>query len=658
MKTKSIIFSGLLLTMVGAATTSCEDMFTKDSELYTTDMTPKDTIFQLMGIVNRIQSLADRSVILGEVRADLVDINSSTSTTIKQIANNDITVDNKYNKIADYYSVINACNIYIANVDTAYRVHNKQYYIREYAAAKVFRAWTYLQLVLNYEQVPFVTEPVLTAAASDDIVNSTSNRIDLAGVCDYFIEDIKPYVNIELPFSGSGTTQNGILLEKCFIPCRVMLGELYLWRATLNGSQADYINAAVQYHDYLDDPVGYKTVNNSYRTTWMDTKFTRPASSYSRAFFTSNASSRVSYDFVALIPLDTCAYDGTYSDLGDFYNSQFRNNYNVQVNPSQALKDISASQINCLYVVDATGKRDTLYAPTSGLDEELYYGDLRLNSIYNKKTVNDRYHAEYNPERQSIYKFASEEAAVVGDGRITYLPFYRLPIIYLHFAEALNNAGFPQAAMVVLKYGVSQSMFATKINSSELEKLQAIATTFDGNLASWNTTGFVTYDGVAADINQIGIHSLGCGYSEYNAYYTLPEDTVVFNNLVETDAELADSIDSLRIIYLNKEDVTWQDTVAFDAAAASMTAKVIAPKYYVSMKDTYVSTVRNYLLDELALEGMFEGYRFYDLMRESFRRNDPTYLAEKVACRKGKDAEDAALKAKLSSKSAWYLPIK
>ena len=32
--------------------------------------------------------------------------------------------------------------------------------MKEYAAVKAFRAWTYLQLALVYEKVPFVTEPI------------------------------------------------------------------------------------------------------------------------------------------------------------------------------------------------------------------------------------------------------------------------------------------------------------------------------------------------------------------------------------------------------------------------------------------------------------------------------------------------------------------
>ena len=51
MKTKYFIFSMLLFIGIGAATTSCEDMFTTDNDLVETDLQPQDTLYQMMGIV-------------------------------------------------------------------------------------------------------------------------------------------------------------------------------------------------------------------------------------------------------------------------------------------------------------------------------------------------------------------------------------------------------------------------------------------------------------------------------------------------------------------------------------------------------------------------------------------------------------------------------
>ena len=77
MKTKSIalFFSLLCLLGAGVATTSCEDMFTPENSLVATDLTPQDTVYQMLGIMQKMQKVVDKSILFGEVRADLVDIN-------------------------------------------------------------------------------------------------------------------------------------------------------------------------------------------------------------------------------------------------------------------------------------------------------------------------------------------------------------------------------------------------------------------------------------------------------------------------------------------------------------------------------------------------------------------------------------------------------
>ena len=639
----------MLLAMAGAATTSCEDMFTKDSELYTTDLTPQDTLYQMQGIINRVQALADRIVLLGEVRADLVEfVEGVASTDIQNLASHDISVDNRYNSITDYYAVINACNIYINNVDTAYRgERGLKYYEKEYAAAKTYLAWTYLQLTLNYGKVPFVTEPVLTAKDAQAIVENASMETDLKQVCDYFITELKPLINVETP--QQSVNQNNFPLTKAFFPVRLMLGDLYLWRASITKSTDDYLQAAVCYHDYLDYPNQYKALGTSRTVEWYDNQFSMLASAYS-----SNFSSMSNNTIITAIPLDTCAYDGTYSELAEIYNSQYRNSYYPSLTPSKRMKEISAAQDYCrIYVNSTTNVRDTLYSPKNGQDNELYYGDLRLWANYQQRIVTDRDHADYNENRQTIEKFNVSSSSSV-DQRISFLPIYRLSTVYLRLAEALNGAGFPESSFVVLKYGVSNTMFR-KYASDEYEALSQVATAFDGNLASWNSLSFIAFDGIANDRSSMGIHSFGSGDSEYNAYYVLPSNKDVYNDLYENDEEFTTAAKGLEARMLNEES-TALDTLNYQDSLAIYADSILSPKVYKEMKSSYGSAVADYLMDEKVLENSFEGLRFYDLMREALRRDDPSYLANRVAMRKGEDNVDEALKAKLSVQSNWYLP--
>ena len=152
MKKISIIGALSLSLVAGLTTTSCEDMLTLETgdKIYTN---ANDTLYSYWGILKAVQGIAERSVILGECRGDLVTSTKYTSDSINNIANfnNPQDGDCRYLEIRDYYTIINNCNCYIANADTNQIKNNVKFMLPEYAQVQAIRAWTYLQLVQNYE---------------------------------------------------------------------------------------------------------------------------------------------------------------------------------------------------------------------------------------------------------------------------------------------------------------------------------------------------------------------------------------------------------------------------------------------------------------------------------------------------------------------------
>ena len=225
-----------------------------------TNLTPQDTVYQVMGIVKKMQKLVDRTVLLGEVRADLVNVNASASLDLKELAANNVSETNAYNNPSDYYDVINSCNIYLAYVDGTQVSNGELKFLKEIIAVKCYRAWAYLELAKIYGEVPFVTEPILTADAAEQAVAS-GERKDIVGICDYLIEDLKEYGELSrndklrqsysASFSDGSDSDKKMSMEKCFFPVRVMLGELYLWRGSFTQNRMDFEEAARYYHDYL-----------------------------------------------------------------------------------------------------------------------------------------------------------------------------------------------------------------------------------------------------------------------------------------------------------------------------------------------------------------------------------------------------------------------
>ena len=683
-KVKSIIACGLLLLGVGASTTSCEDMFTAENNLVSTDLVPQDTVYQMMGIIQRMQKLADRTVLLGEIRADLVDVNPTVaSTDLQQLYNNNVDVDNVYNNPADYYDVINNCNIYLANVDEQLKTHGTYYYAKEICAAKCFRAWCYLELLKIYGEVPFITSPVLTADDAEGIVAS-GRKENMATILDFCIVDLEeelhknPTMNLEMRPGYGVTFWQDISCVNFFIPVRAILAELYLWRGSYEGQSSSarpfYLKAINMYHDYFCFPNEERGVRN-YTSGWGDRDHTNWSTSYPSRFDVNAAEN------VAILPCDTVAYYGNVSDLRTVFNSQYSNNYYPWTSPSARLRSISASQQFCyVYRPLATSSNyEVIYfsSDPSDYNNAIQVGDMRLSNVYRTESnqANSRDNANFNVMRSWNIKWANGSMAFPKtDVKGSYIPFYRTTILYLHMAEALNRAGFPETAFAVLKYGLTKQVMDNRniVSQAEFDALAQIKTvgfslsemdyTDDQNssFVVWPSNVFYNYDNVYGSnpnngIAQIGIHSIGAGASEYNARYYLPTDSsqvypvpamLPEPEILEDPGEKLEYEEWLiqedrkdnatsKTQYRRYETQYEADKAAYEAWLISYPEDLAAYEASVKAHDEVVAwnaawlageiepevltkriaVLSKMILEEEALEGMFEGHRFYDLMR-------------------------------------------
>ncbi|MBR0036158.1 MAG: RagB/SusD family nutrient uptake outer membrane protein [Bacteroidales bacterium] len=568
---KKIFYCAAVGTLL-LATTSCEDMLSPESDLvmYEEDNqlnSVNDTLFSVIGVVNLMQKVADKTNLLGEVRGDLVTVTADATTDLQALANFTADVNNAYNQPQDYYAIINNCNYFIETADTTYTKRGKKVFEREMAVMHTFRAWAYLQLAINYGQVPFYTQFLGTENDAQEVMKQPYKGI--TEICNWLIDDLSPWATV-LPLSYG--TPGGLPSEKFFIPTRLMLGELCLWSGR-------YQEAAQWYHDFLtntDDPRPITTSNAAYWSTATNPS-TMIFSSHSNAF------SQSSSEWLTFIPMESNVFDGTVSYLQDLYNSTSENYYFYELTYSQALVDLSASQ-SYYYIYEENHVRDTVCMTSDSIVNNLItddkqVGDLRLFAIASAQSLNNSGTSKYNDTYQNIRKFQSDHVCL-----------YRLPIIYLHYAEALNRAGFPTAAFAVLKYGLSNETLnrttGNPINADELANI--------GNLITFSSYIFTAS-------NTWGIHARGCGDVEANPEYEIPVLT--------------------------------------------------------SASDT-TQWVEDRIIEELALEGCFEGQRYYDLLRVALRRNDANYLASRIGRRNGSSRVDATLTTKLRQPSNWYLPLR
>ena len=622
MMTKIYKFIFAVLVIGGMA--SCADFFDQSSEhvVFADDdhlNQATDSLFSLVGILNQLQTIGDRTVLLGEVRGDLVDITTNANSDLRDIALFNIGDDNRYNNPADYYAIINNCNYFIAKADTALKNNRNEYiFMKEYTAVKAIRAWTYLQLVLNYGSVPFVTEPILSKQEAEQ----NFPRYDLQAICQYFINDLMPLTDRwadEYPGYTDARNIKGLddnsSYRLLFFPLNIVLGDLNLWLASATGNQSAYKEAAIHYYKYISqrngDNSAYPVGRNYYMwspgsTTWNSFR-SATSGSWSQEVSGQNA------ELITIIAGDSIRAEGTYSELRNLFYSREDNDYRVSIVPSTGMFNLSESQVNCC--LGSNGLTFS-YAPND-LTEHMS-GDLRLYQSYDygertDRLTNERFDVSYI-EKQSFQ----------------HIHIYRRAQLYLRLAEALNGAGYPRAAFSILSTGLNNEIYETDVYPycSESDSTWISQLDFPVRLYGIITAQDITSTtgSSAENLNTMGIHSRGSGWTPYNEFYRIPE---------------AEPIPVL------------------DEEGNPIEGAFIIQKDTPELIEKQKAVVDSLLLNENGLELAFEGTRFYDIMRFAMRQPSPEqFLAEKVAARRGKNNIDEGLKSRLMNKQNWYLKWK
>ena len=504
-----------------AFSVACSDFLYDESDevIYAEDHpldSDADTLFNIAGIMNKMQAIADRTILLGELRGDLVSVTNYASAELRQIAEFDLTsagttsasgglpagTTNKYNQPRDYYAIINNCNYYIAKADTALRNNRNEYlFMKEYAAVKAFRAWTYLQLVLNYQRVPFVTEPILTKEQSEQ----DFEYYDIRQVCDYFISDLAPYADVETPSFATIRNTNSKFF---YYPVNILLGDLNLWAG-------NYRTAAEYYYRYLSTRNGPNSTTpvgtNAVRFSKEDSRWLSASDSWSYMSFELEEMSTQT-DLITMIPGDSIPSEGNYSELRDLFNTNENNDYHQSISPSKSLINLSAAQKYCHY----TSGNEYVLAP-EGLSDYMA-GDLRLQAVYTASgglsagtTVNGKRISNYS----TISKYATRNVHIL-----------RRSMVYLRLAEALNRAGFPRFAFQILKQGVNNSVIESDVVPYYLPEHAEWLRSFNFPNAAYVLE---TPSGLNSE-NTMGLHSHGSGYTASNPTYVMP-DSVIADSL-------------------------------------------------------------------------------------------------------------------------------
>lgn len=144
--------------------TACSDWLELEPENSVTAgkywQTREDVANAMTGIYCSLVNATDRMFMQGEMRADYLAPGPADDGSYVALHRGDITSSNSWVAWAEYYSVINNCNLLLEKAGEALK-NDPSFTMRDYnifmAEATTIRAFMYFYLIRSYKDVPYVT---------------------------------------------------------------------------------------------------------------------------------------------------------------------------------------------------------------------------------------------------------------------------------------------------------------------------------------------------------------------------------------------------------------------------------------------------------------------------------------------------------------------
>ena len=721
MKYKSILSLFIFLLGFGVSTTSCEDMLTPDMDRYSENFSGNDTVYFYLGILRNVQDMVEQNELLGDMRSDLVTTTSYSSDSIADIINYEQNLqdgDNGLLNRAAYYKVINQCNFYLAKVDTS-AIKNNIYYMRkEYAQVVAIRAWTYLQLVQTYGEVPFITKPVDNANTGweKNPAEGMANADNLVDLLKDDLEKAKSYEHTYgAPNYGSFNT-GSITIDSKYMRfyTDLVLGDLYLLRGR---DRADYVEAAKNYYYFLKEkaksgvrvqnsPASYSVFSfggkDSYSpiiSSWVSLGLEAASLNSSENITIIPSAANSSFGKVLSREAQIYGFDihSTNSTTGGEDNAaDATTSGNITVTPNLRSRQIAPSQAY-LSLCEAQNFTKSKFTSASEMPSDVEYyegvGDARMHAtapIFQTTDGKARYIVKNTPV-----------TSVMDDGRAFsasfkyYKSIYRLSQVYLRYAEAINRAGYPRTAFAILRDGINfinmPKLLEDKVYDDDNQTwhytydLDSVKTAYGVNYIgademyrAQNEPEYANFIDFSTNIwNNSSIHGLGCGASTVaDTLYDFECPEGIVRQRIQQEQDWVNALGLQPVVpETPDEEVGPQSRNGNETEDGEETepdrsgyVEVEMEGFPAEVNMNEVLAVESLIADELALQTAYEGTRMFDLIRIARHRDvagqfGTQWLAWKIARRNEllKPYEvptqyNATLYNLLLNTGNWYIP--
>jgi hypothetical protein len=347
----------------------------------------------LFGVLGQMQDVSKQYLVLGELRADLMDITDASVDELRQVNQHDIKIGNSYADATGLFSIINNCNYALSGIDSVAYASDL---LSIYASILRVRTWAHLQVAINYGSVPYITKPI---SGTSDLPKNYP-LLTLKQALDSLIKGLLPYSNVDNASVYQSSLNNSIYN---LIPDKdVLLGDLYLWKN-------NYQMAATSYKSFLDRNVS--AGGNKYNLT---------------------------SEFGVTYVLNGTVYTKTDKWANMFQEIVQGNEVNMYIpftlqyrQPNKSYDLVSSYQVK----------------PST----EIIRNWDRQYKIFNNvlfDSIDTRAAASYSGTRvrPTISKY-----------KYNYMIINRAANVYLKYAEAINQAGYPLHALYVINRGVKDT---------------------------------------------------------------------------------------------------------------------------------------------------------------------------------------------------------
>ena len=567
-----------------------------------------------LGLYALQQELVTQLVVLGEVRADLVNITENADRDLIEVATFQITPGNKYASPLNFYRLIGACN----RLSTQLEMDHPEVlmdtdvtiYDRLYGEVLCMRAWAYFNAVKIFRKVPYIW-PSLTTVEDIDAYVSSSKTI------------INP---MRINYGPDGYDNDTIYGDT------IVLDRIYLDLATLADTIDYQLTEKVKTVGVL-----HNLVNGD--PSWDVTIWNR----FAKECLLGQINLELGNYVEAVRHFDQIMYYSKYNIVGSFVrfglDNKFSNNswrnifsgidadehiltlwFNKSYQQQNQLQILFSNEVPNLYMLKPTRSAIEKW-------ESQWRDFARIENTNPDLTVLDSvkiglpgdfsrgYNISYVYVRNGINLTTSEVS------KILELKRKRNTLAVNTLMNGVDT--------VVNKYSINKNSYDHDANFP-IYRAAGIHLYYAAIFARWR---FPDASGIVRPNVSISLDVLNNGDYDFNSKQLGVRGRVNLGS-GNSAISLADPI------YIH--DPVTNEVIGYYDYSGNLAAKQL-----------YLEDI---IQDERARELAFEGERFYDLMRIARRRDDPAYLADKVAA-KFESPMREQVREHLMNEENWYLKL-